>query len=322
MPAIAFDMTTANHQSRRFEFRGKNNADYYEGDLEPITPGEVDTTLEKSVAGELSVYLLRSRSGLAFRRSWSHIRKDKTDVTVFWFVRQGQVTISDAGGRNVIHADQCAITRSSKPFYMDVRPEGGQAELMHVVVPSHRLYPAIDDAIGAGRAFPTSRGNLLLAERILTLLFEQDGEIDPATADELVQTLLNGVGKAIAAEVGEPAQRATIADRRLADITRYINQHFANPDLNAKMVAEGCGISVRYLCLVLKRNDLSFSKIVWERRMATAHDWLREKKMRHHAIGEIAYLVGFKSDAHFSRMFKKRFGIAPRDHRNQGLREG
>jgi AraC-like DNA-binding protein len=32
--------------------------------------------------------------------------------------------------------------------------------------------------------------------------------------------------------------------------------------------------------------------------------------------------VGFKSDAHFSRMFKKRFGIAPRDHRNQGLREG
>ena len=72
--------------------------------------------------------------------------------------------------------------------------------------------------------------------------------------------------------------RHSIADKRIADITRYINQHFANADLNAKMVADACGISLRYLCHILKKNALSFSQLLWERRMETAHGWLREEK--------------------------------------------
>jgi AraC-like DNA-binding protein len=315
MPVRAFDMTTANHESRRFEFRGKNGSDYYEGDLEPLSP-DVDMTIEKSVAGEYSIYNLRSGAPLAFRRSWAHIRRDKTNVTVFWFVRRGEIALSHAGGRNIIKADECAITRSSKAFYMELTPdESGWIEAMHVVVPSHKLCAIVGDHIDAGRPFPTSRGDLLLAERILTMLFEQDAEIDPDTAERLVETLLNGVGRTIGRIAGEPPPRATIADKRLADITRYINQHFANPDLNAPMVAEACGISLRYLAHVLRKNGLSFSQIVWERRLGTAHDWLREEKMRHHAIAEIAWAAGFKSSAHFSRMFKARYGVGPRDYR-------
>ena len=316
MPVLAFDMTTANFESRRFEFRGKNGADYYDGDLEPLSPTEVDMQIEKSDSGEYAIYNLRSRTGLAFRRSWAHIRNDKTDVTVIWFVRRGEIAISHPGGRNLIHADECAVTRSSKAFYMELTPdESGWVEAMHVVVPAHKLHAIIGDHIEAGRPFPTSKGDLLLAERILTMLFEQDAEIDPDTAEQLVQTLLNGVGRTIGRIAGDPAPRATIADKRIADITRTINQHFANPDLNAKMVADSCGISLRYLCHVLRKSGLSFSQLVWDRRLGAAHDWLRETKMLHHAIAEIAYLAGFKSSAHFSRMFKAHYGIGPRDYR-------
>ena len=241
---------------------------------------------------------------------------DKTNVTVFWFVRRGEVAISDAGGRHLIKADECAITRSSKAFYMQLTPdESGWLEAMHVVVPSHRMLTVIGDTIEAGRPFPTSKGDLLLAERILTMLFEQDEEIDPLTAEALVQTLLYGVGRTIARIAGEPPPRETIADKRVSDITRYINQHFANPDLNAPMVADACGISLRYLCHILRKSGLSFSQLVWDRRLVTAQDWLREDTMRHHAISEIGYLAGFKSSAHFSRMFKARYGIGPRDYR-------
>ncbi len=323
MPVLAFDMTTANYESRRFEFRGKNGADYYDGDLEPLSPAEVDMRIEKSVSGDYAIYNLRSRTGLAFRRSWTHIRNDKTNVTVIWFVRRGEIAISHPGGRNVLHADECAITRSSKPFYMELTPdEGGEVEAMHVAVPSHRLYSIISDTLEAGRPFPTSKGDLLLAERILTMLFEQDEEIDPDTAEQLVETLLNGVGRTIGRIAGEPAPRETIGDRRVADVTRYISQHFANPDLNAKMVADNCGISLRYLCHILKKQGLSFSQIIWDLRMATAHEWLRAEKMQHHAISEIAYLVGFKSSAHFSRMFKSRYGMGPRDYRALPVPQG
>jgi AraC family transcriptional regulator, positive regulator of tynA and feaB len=50
-----------------------------------------------------------------------------------------------------------------------------------------------------------------------------------------------------------------------------------------------------------------------------AEAWLKDPAMQHHLVCEIAYLVGFKSSAHFSRMFKTRFGVAPREYRDLHL---
>lgn len=318
MPVLAFDMNTANHEIRRHEFRGKNNADYYEGDLKPLSTREVDMRIEKSVAGEYGIYKLTSRSGLAFRRSWSHIRSDKTNVTVFWFVRRGQVIISYPGAKHTINPDECTITRSCRPFYMELMPDqGGCLEVMHVVVPAHRLYAIIPDALEAGKPFPTFKGDLFLAERIFTLLFEGGDQIDTDIAEQLVQPLLTGLGRSIAREAGDLGHRSSIVERRLSDITLYISQHFANPDLNAKMVADRCGISLRYFCQILKKNGLSFSNLVWERRVEMAQAWLRDPAMKQHLVCEIAYQVGFKSSAHFSRMFKTKFGVAPKEYRER-----
>lgn len=320
MPVLAFDMTTANHESRRFEFRGKNNCDYYEGELKPLSCAEVDMRIEKSVAGDSSIYRLTSRTPLAFRRSWAHIRSDNANVTIFWFVRRGQVTISHSDKRHEVNPGNCAITRSCKAFYMELTPDAdGVLEVMHVVVSSHKMYPVLNDNVDMGYPFSASKGDMYLAERLLTLLFEQGDDIDPDTAGHLVETLLNGLARTIETIVGAPEPPPTIADRRVSDIKRYINQNFPSLDLNAKMVADSCGISLRYLCHVLKKNDLSFSRLVWERRMTAAEEWLVDEKMQYNSISVIAYLAGFKSSAHFSRMFKTRHGIPPREYRMQKL---
>ncbi len=316
MPVLAFDMTSANHEHRRHEFRGKNNSDYYEGELRAISPRDVDMRIEKSVVGEYCIYKLTSRSGLAFRRSWANIRSDKTNVTVFWFVRRGRITVSSPGVKHEISPQECAVTRSCRPFNMELTPDkNGLLEVMHVVVPSHELHSIISDGLEAGRPFPTSKGDLFLAERIFTLLFDEDDQIDADISEQLVRTLLTGLGKSIAKFSGPLVQRSSIAEKRIADIKTCIGRHIANPDLNARMVAERCGISLRYLCHILKKNDLSFSTLIWERRIEMAEAWLKDPAMQHHLVCEIAYLVGFKSSAHFSRMFKARFGVAPREYR-------
>lgn len=320
MPVLAFDMTTANHESRRYEFRGKNNVDYYEGELKPLSSAEVDMKIEKSAAGEYGIYRLTSRTPLAFRRSWTHIRNDNTNVTIFWFVRRGQVVISHSDKRHEVNPGYCAITRSSKAFYMELLPDaGGQLEVKHVVVPSHKMYSMLHDNVDMGQPFLASRGDMYLAERILTLLFEQGDDISSDNAGHLVEALLNGLARTIEAIVGAPEPPPTISDRRVAAIRQCINQNFPSLDLNAKMVADSCGISLRYLCHVLRKNDLSFSRLVWERRMSAAEEWLADEKMQHNSIGVISYLAGFKSSAHFSRMFKARHGLAPREYRQQKL---
>ena len=320
MPVLAFDMTTANHKSRRFEFRGKNNVDYYDGELTALSSSNVDMKIEKSVAGDFGIYKLASRTPLAFRRSWTHIRNDNTNLTVFWFVRRGRVTISHSDKRYEINPGNCAITRSCKAFYMEMTPDdGGFLEVVHVVVSTHKMYPLLNDNVEMGYPFPASKGAMYLGERILSLLFEQADEIDPDDAELLVKTLLKGVAREIEAIVGPPEPPPTIADRRVADIKRFISQNLPNPDLNAKMVADNCGISLRYFSHILHRSGLSFSSLVWDGRMTAAEQWLADQKMQHKPISAIAYLAGFKSSAHFSRRFKSRHGFGPREYRHKNM---
>ena len=81
------------------------------------------------------------------------------------------------------------------------------------------------------------------------------------------------------------------------------------------MVSNGCDVSQRYLSLLLQGTGQTFSELVWSKRLEMARDWLARSDPRDIAISEIAYGVGFKSTAHFSRKFKRVYGINPRDFR-------
>jgi AraC-like DNA-binding protein len=63
-------------------------------------------------------------------------------------------------------------------------------------------------------------------------------------------------------------------------------------------------------------------RYVWESRLALAADMLRragrdEREGRGDRgrlqIGDIAYRCGFSTPAHFSRAFRERYGVAPRE---------
>jgi AraC-like DNA-binding protein len=108
--------------------------------------------------------------------------------------------------------------------------------------------------------------------------------------------------------------RRSLADKRLDDILKYIDVHLSNPKLSVATVAEGCGISQRYLSLLLQRHGQAFSSLVWDKRLKAASRWLASSSGKL-SISEVAYGVGFKSPAHFSRMFKRVFKQSPREYR-------
>ena len=96
---------------------------------------------------------------------------------------------------------------------------------------------------------------------------------------------------------------------------RFIEVHLSDPKLSTAAVAKGCGISPRYLSLLLKLHGTPFSTLVWEQRLKMAAQWIASAKPREISISEIAYRVGFKSPAHFSRMFKRAHNMSPREYR-------
>lgn len=317
MATLAFQLTTDNFASNRGQFRGDNNLDYYDGEI-GVLSAPIDQRIDKTLAGECTLYRLVSRGGLSFRRTWSHVRNDRTDVVVFWFVRSGEVMISHQGGRHVVERHQCAITRSHKAFYMEhTPPPDGVLDVLHVMAPAYLVQSLLDVDHEMGKPFPTSKGSLKLIESAFNLLMEQGDEADVEIVEQLTSNLLIGLTRTITRLSGGYPSRCSVSDKRMADIRNYVSQNLANSGLDAAMVARGCGISQRYLSHVLSKNDLSLLDLVWDRRLTTAKNWLKDSRMAHYSIAEIAYLVGFKSSSHFSRMFKAHFEMTPRQLRER-----
>ena len=131
-----------------------------------------------------------------------------------------------------------------------------------------------------------------LGERLIDLIalfMVQDGQAQASASDSSV----------------------TLAHRQRA--LAYMRQHLADPDLSPQRVADGCGLSVAYLHRILRAGGTSAEAHL--RGAERCRELLLNPLHRHRSIAELAYQAGFSHPSHFSRLFKRRFGMTPRDWR-------
>ncbi|WP_098108647.1 AraC family transcriptional regulator [Novosphingobium sp. PC22D] len=316
MAETLFSLDSRNYRECQSVFRGDHEQEYYRGDFWIEDASKIDVVSERRAVGPISIIRQRSASNLYFRRSRQHIREDATDIAIIWFVRHGELVLSNQCGNKVAQPGDLVITRSMTPFFIECRTDGsGVHEVLHVTVPTHILREHLRQDISTGLVMPLERREFAIAQNILSEVFEDDGKLVDASARLLVESALGLIGNAVQASAEAPPARQTIADRRLRDVLRFIEVHLSDPQLSTAMVAKGCGISPRYLSFLLRLKGTSFSELVWEQRLEMAKSWLATSDPRDISISEIAYSVGFKSPAHFSRMFKRVFGVNPREYR-------
>lgn len=318
MAEMLFSFDRKNYRECQDLFRGERDQEYYRGDFRIEDASVIDVRSERKAVGPISIIKQRSATNLSFRRTRQHIREDATDLSVLWFVKHGSLVFSNQCGNKVAQPGDFAITRSMSPFFIECRTDSEAVhEVLHVTVPTHILRAHIAHDFSTGLFMPVARAEMAIAENILTDVFEDDGGLAEDSARALVETALRLIGNAVKASDEAAPCRQTIADRRLAEVLRFIEVHLSDPQLSTAMVAKGCGISPRYLSFLLRLKGTSFSELVWEQRLEKARTWLSASDPRDISISEIAYGVGFKSPAHFSRMFKRVFKVNPREFRSE-----
>jgi AraC-like DNA-binding protein len=282
-----------------------------------------DVRAERKAVGAAVVSRFASRSRFVFRRTWSHIRADATDATMLWFVKCGRLSLSNQAGPVIAEPGQLLVTRSMAPFRVECLTDAdGVHAVLNLALPTHAARDFIPDAVATGFCAPADQRGFSVALSILTNLLEDEDEIASDTAELLMSAALAAIGHAIRDRYPCRRLRQSVADRRLEEIQRFIEVHLSDPALSVAMVASGCGISPRRLSFLLNQHGLSFSKILWERRLAKARDWLAASTASEISVGEIAYSVGFKSPAHFSRMFKRVYSVNPSDLRSLAAAPG
>jgi AraC family transcriptional regulator, positive regulator of tynA and feaB len=108
--------------------------------------------------------------------------------------------------------------------------------------------------------------------------------------------------------------RSPRIDRAIAEI----ELNLADPELSPEMLARRMGLSRRQADTVFERTGMSISAQIWERRLLRAASELVSPANVERRIIEVALSCGFNDPAHFSRAFRKRFGLTPSDWRSHG----
>jgi AraC-like DNA-binding protein len=121
-----------------------------------------------------------------------------------------------------------------------------------------------------------------------------------------------------AGEKGDDADSCTLRTLR-ARVKAYIESNLVRNDLDIEEIARRMGCSRRYVFRAFQLTDTTPSQYIWDLRLERTKERLTAGSFNGGSISEIAFSCGFSSAAHFSRAFRKRYGMSPSDTRDHRL---
>jgi AraC-like DNA-binding protein len=136
------------------------------------------------------------------------------------------------------------------------------------------------------------------------------GMVSPYLSDQLSQHCLDMMDTLLT-RPGKSAARPRIATAFHAKQT--IIRLLGEQRLSVERIAEEMGVSLNQLNRIMKTDGLSPMRFVWQMRLERASRLLSSPAQGRVSIKEVAYRCGFSSEAHFSRAFRNRYGMTPRE---------
>jgi AraC-like DNA-binding protein len=146
-------------------------------------------------------------------------------------------------------------------------------------------------------------------------------QVDPATATRLLDQALDLIAMAFAERMhARSPDQSFHRSALLYRLKNYILTHLRDPELSMLRAAAAIGISPRYASDLMAAEQISFRSYIQTQRLERCRRDLSDPALMARYIGDIAFAWGFNDLAHFSRIFKQRFGASPREWREQATR--
>ncbi|MDI3097178.1 helix-turn-helix domain-containing protein [Streptomyces sp. AN-3] len=230
------------------------------------------------------------------------------------------VTLLDSGSGRVEQDGRVALLAAGDVFVHDVArplrvsfPKPFRTKSL--ALPKDVLSPSESDLaqVTARPLGPdTSLGGLLAP--FLAGLVDGAGNCAPRTGELMARNVVDLLDVLADDVLGRATEDTPRGNRALLlRIQAFIDRHLADPDLTPQAIAEAHHISLRYLHKLFESEDATVGRWIQRRRLETCRRDLTLH--RNAAIAAVAHRWGFTSAAHFSRVFRTAYGMAPREWR-------
>ena len=243
-----------------------------------------------------------------FERNLGHILADGGDTMMIVLDLVEADWVGDYDGRPASSGlGRIRFIDMARPFDM----RGASAyRTLHMILPRRVLEDAAAFDFHGLVVSETDDGGRMLGAylRALEASLDQLTLADAGPAAKAIAVLAQGAVAAQAQRVSEdprPVEKMLLSQGR-----RFIEERLDDVELSPEMVRQRLGVSRSLLYKVFEPVG-GVSAFIQARRLDQAFDAILQDRAEQHTLGEIGYRHGFRSDAHFSRAFRARFGVTP-----------
>jgi AraC family transcriptional regulator, positive regulator of tynA and feaB len=289
-------------------------------EVDPLDKKSYRATAEVAALGALTIARIDTNGAVVSRKN-EVAQEEEFKRFSFVFAIQGDLVISHHLGMNSLKAGEFTLMDNTHPRTMFVY---NQVSLLIVSVPRQvlqRYLPEPEEveaqvlgSSGSGDARGDIRGDELFKPVLSIWEHMKKGSLREF-APAISENLLSNIAVAYSRHFRQQSSKTL---RRIAEARQLIEAQLANPELTVEGLAATMNVSSRYLRGLFHGTE-KLSHYILRRRLEESANQLASVLHQNRSITSIAFQCGFSNTAHFSRAFRKLYGMTPRDYRRQHL---
>jgi AraC-like DNA-binding protein len=251
--------------------------------------------------------------GLLYKRYERHLLNEREECFLITVPELAEIRFAQDGKDVRCRPGAFLIERSHLPYEFSHRDP---AALWVLKIPSAVLRARISRPERlATLQFDASRSVGALFVDTLRLTAARIEQVDELARAVMGKHLVDLLAMAVEADervlVGHSS---SVRNAHLHRCEQFIRSRLHDMRLTPQMVADGCGISLRYLHQIFEGEGFTVCAYIRNQRLLMCDAMLRDPGCRK-SISEIAYQWGFGDQAQFSRNYRSRFDRTPSEIR-------
>lgn len=291
------------------QFASSLRAAYGAYDTEPTSSAARSTGMMSAVArGPFDGFLIHANA----IRSKRPALRDRWEQCAFILMPlEGDIHVDHYDRQHVLNAGDMVLMDSHAPSTIDVFGRNRSVVLAMPRSNVSQLRTDSDRLFGHRLRGNNGIGNMLSAMLASIATADAEDAMDACDSALTLSVTMSLLDRLIEDRPDGDTHRRARAESEIGKMRNWVVEHADDPDMSIETLAHRFGLSRRSLYRLFGEVGATPRQWLSDVRLDEARKWLVSGDPRFRSVGQVAFAAGFNDSSHFTRLFKRRFGVLP-----------